>query len=384
MKKWLVLMMLGGMGCEAALPEPTPLRYFAAVQLSAPSASDLPDPGPTISQTELDTFEPIVEGFQKNHELLLAQSDVREQLDRIENVYIATGRYLELVGIYQRDVAEKGAKSHAAARLGWAYIRLGQEKPAKELVALLKTEESERAMAFFLEGAAHLQWNAGTEESNQELYRAWSRALELDPSFKGFEGISAAQMRAQLERLKPQLGEPVDALSLAQERIQGVTAAALAATAPAPAEVEPEVAAVEAEVPAVEPEVPEVPTTEPDDPERQYRITVARAELALNEAKFQEAEELFIQAKALVPNGFAAEFGHLRAGWGQEGARPRIRPRLEELAKREDLTGRQAYDLGIFLLNVVQDQPLAAGVLNRVKTLDPELAARVNIDKILQ
>lgn len=381
MKKWLVLMMLGGMGCEAALPEPTPLRYFAAVQLSAPSATDLPDPGPTISQTELDTFEPIVEGFQKNHELLLGQSDVREQLDRIENVYIATGRYLELVGIYQRDVAEKGAKSHAAARLGWAYIRLGQEKPAKELVALLKTEESERAMAFFLEGAAHLQWDAGTEESNQGLFRAWSRTLELDPSFKGFEGISAAQMRAQLERLKPQLGEPVDALALAQERVQGVTAAALAATAAAPTEVEPEAPTVEPEAPSVE---PEVTAAEPDDPERQYRITVARAELALNEAKYQEAEELFIQAKALVPNGFAAEFGHLRAGWGQEGSRPRIRPRLEELAKRDDLTGRQAYDLGIFLLNVVQDKAMAAGVLNRVKTLDPELAGRVNIDKILQ
>lgn len=374
MKKWLVLMMLGGMGCEAALPEPTPLRYFAAVQLSAPSATDLPDPGPNITQTELDTFEPIVEGFQKNHELLLGQSDVREQLDRIENVYIATGRYLELVGIYQRDVAEKGAKSHAAARLGWAYIRLGQEKPAKELVALLKTEESERAMAFFLEGAGHLQWDAGSEESNQGLYRSWSRALELNPNFKGFEGISAAQMRAQLERLKPQLGEPVDALALAQERVQGVTAAALAATAAKPTEVEPEVPAVE----------PEVPAAEPDDPERQYRITVARAELALNEAKYQEAEELFIQAKALVPSGFAAEFGHLRAGWGQEGARPRIRPRFEELAKRDDLTGRQAYDLGIFLLNVVQDKALAAGVLNRVKTLDPELAGRVNIDKILQ
>lgn len=374
MKKWLVLIMLGGMGCEAALPEPTPLRYFAAVQLSAPSATDLPDPGPNITQTELDTFEPIVEGFQKNHELLLGQSDVREQLDRIENVYIATGRYLELVGIYQRDVAEKGAKSHAAARLGWAYIRLGQEKPAKELVALLKTEESERAMAFFLEGAGHLQWDAGSEESNQGLYRSWSRALELNPNFKGFEGISAAQMRAQLERLKPQLGEPVDALALAQERVQGVTAAALAATAVKPTEAEPEVPAVE----------PEVPAAEPDDPERQYRITVARAELALNEAKYQEAEELFIQAKALVPNGFAAEFGHLRAGWGQEGARPRIRPRFEELAKRDDLTGRQAYDLGIFLLNVVQDKALAAGVLNRVKTLDPELAGRVNIDKILQ
>lgn len=374
MKKWLVLIMLGGMGCEAALPEPTPLRYFAAVQLSAPSATDLPDPGPNITQTELDTFEPIVEGFQKNHELLLGQSDVREQLDRIENVYIATGRYLELVGIYQRDVAEKGAKSHAAARLGWAYIRLGQEKPAKELVALLKTEESERAMAFFLEGAGHLQWDAGSEGSNQGLYRAWSRALELNPNFKGFEGISAAQMRAQLERLKPQLGEPVDALALAQERVQGVTAAALAATAVKPTEAEPEVPAVE----------PEVPAAEPDDPERQYRITVARAELALNEAKYQEAEELFIQAKALVPNGFAAEFGHLRAGWGQEGARPRIRPRFEELAKRDDLTGRQAYDLGIFLLNVVQDKALAAGVLNRVKTLDPELAGRVNIDKILQ
>jgi tetratricopeptide (TPR) repeat protein len=278
------------------------------------------------------------------------------------------------VGIYQRDVAEKGAKSHAAARLGWAYIRLGQEKPAKELVALLKTEESERAMAFFLEGAGHLQWDAGSEESNQGLYRSWSRALELNPNFKGFEGISAAQMRAQLERLKPQLGEPVDALALAQERVQGVTAAALAATAAKPTEVEPEVPAVE----------PEVPAAEPDDPERQYRITVARAELALNEAKYQEAEELFIQAKALVPSGFAAEFGHLRAGWGQEGARPRIRPRFEELAKRDDLTGRQAYDLGIFLLNVVQDKALAAGVLNRVKTLDPELAGRVNIDKILQ
>jgi len=391
MKLWVILVLaVSGLGCDAVMPDYQRTRYFAAVQVDAPMASIIGDPGPSISAIEMNRFEPILDGFRKNHELLLSQDDVRQQLDRIETVYIATGRYLELVGIYQRDVEKRGAKSHAAARLAWSYIRLGQERQAKELIALLKKEESEEAMAYFLEGTTFLQWDPSAEDSKKGVFRAWSRALELEPNFKGFESISAAQMRSQIDQIRPLMVEEksLSAMELAQERIAKISDGAQAATTPdADVPEAPDVdEAPSNEAPGDEATVSDeaLPASPSADPAREYRIAVARAELLLNEARFQDAEDAFLVAKTIDPNGFAAEFGHLRAGWGIETARPRIRPRLRALAERDDLTGRQAYDLGLFLLRHANERELATNLLNRVKELDPELANRVQIDRILQ
>lgn len=380
-------------GCDAVVPEYKGLRYFAALQIHAPISHTLTDPGPELSTSETKIYEPIVEGFRQNHGMLLRREDVKEQLERIENVYVATGRYLELVGIYQSDFKVHGGSSHIAERLAWAYIRLGQQQHSKEVVDTLKVARPEDPMPYFLEGARYLQWDPNSEDSKRALLVAWTKVLELDPNFNGFEGITASQIRTQVDRLRQEVtpASPLTAMELAQERIAKITNVSTIPEVPA---VAPEMPGVEGPVVTGPPEVPgvdeilvvgaasEVPGIV-DSPEKAYRIAVARGEVLLNDARFQEAEDAFLTAKKIDPDGFGAEFGQLRAGWGLEKARPAVRTRLSALAGRENLTARQAYDLGVFFLNHVQDKESATTLFRRVQTMDPALAERVGLEKLL-
>jgi tetratricopeptide (TPR) repeat protein len=380
-------------GCDAVIPEFQGVRYFAALQTEVPSTRSLTDPGPNVSESEAKIYQPIVEGFRQNHAMLLRREDVKEQLERIENVYVATGRYLELVGIYQNDYKEHGASSHVAERLAWAYIRLGQQRQSEEVVASLKAARPNEAMPYFLEGTRYLQWDPTSDDSKQKLLQAWTRVLEIDPNFLGFENITASQIRNQVERLRQEVSietQPT-AMELAQEQVAMVVEAP-EQLVPAPEQLVPgvdetletnddkTVESPETNAPAAE--VEKVPGVI-EDPQKTYRVAVARGEVLLNDVRYQEAEDAFLEAKKIDPDGFGAEFGQLRAGWGLEKARPVIRQRLAALSAREDLTARQSYDLGMFFLNHVQDSESATNLFRKVKTMDPALAERVGLERLL-
>jgi tetratricopeptide (TPR) repeat protein len=387
--KWAIglgiVLSLGSTACDGAHPERRDVRYFAPFQTVVPKPQQFQDQGPQLTDTEKNVYEPIVEGFQKNHRELLKREDISGQLERIENVYVEAGRYLDLYAIYQEDYRANGVASPAAERLAWGSIRLGQQQAAKDLIDELIAKKPS-ATAHFLEGAYWLQLDPTSPEGQAKTVAAWRKTLALDPRFRGFESITAAMIAEQVARMeavlaklpaKPDAVAPVDA---AKSIVEGAPMAALSEVAPSEAvAVAPEpVAPVEAvEAPPVAPVVAEL------DKETQYRIAIARGEMLASDGKLKAAEDAFIIAKSLKPDGFEAEFGQLKTGWGAEGARAQVSRRMRTLASREGLSARQSYDIGLFVFSKMNDRALAREMFEKVKTLDPALAKQVGIDALL-
>ncbi len=391
--KWAIglgiALSLGSTACDGAHPERRDVRYFAPFQTVVPKPQQFRDEGPQLTDTEKNVYEPIVEGFQKNHELLLKREDISGQLERIENVYVEAGRYLDLYGIYQEDYKANGVASPAAERLAWGGIRLGQQKATKELIDELILKKPS-ATAYFLEGAYWLQLDPTSPEGQAKTVAAWKKTLALDPRFRGFESITAAMISEQVARMEEVLAKlpaktdavaPVDA---AKTIVEGAPEAALAEVAPveavavAPEPVAPlEVVEAPPVAPVVAAPVPEM------DKETQYRIAIARGEMLASDGKLKAAEDAFIIAKSLKPDGFEAEFGQLKTGWGAQGARAQVSRRMRTLASRKDLTARQSYDIGLFVFSKMSDRALAREMFEKVKVLDPALAKQVGVDALL-
>lgn len=385
-----IVLSLGSTACDGAHPERRDVRYFAPFQTVVPKPQQFRDEGPQLTDTEKNVYEPIVEGFQKNHEVLLKREDIGGQLERIENVYVEAGRYLDLYAIYQQDYKANGMASPAVERLAWGSIRLGQQNAAKALIDELIAKKPS-ATAHFLEGAYWLQLDPASPEGQANTVAAWRKTLALDPRFRGFESITAAMILEQVTRMEavlaklPPKASAMDPVDTAKNIVEAAPEAALAEVAPTevPAMApEPETAvevfeaAPEAPVAVVEPK-PEL------DNETQYRIAIARGEMLASDGKLKAAEDAFIIAKSLKPGGFEAEFGQLKTGWGAEGARAQVSRRMRTLSERQDLTARQAYDIGLFVFSKMNDRELSRTMFEKVKTLDPKLAEQVGVDGLL-
>lgn len=390
----LVLLLCLSLGCtEGLLPDQREVVYFSGLETDRASATSIPDRGPQVSKSQQDVYDPILDGFEKNYPQLLKRPDIKNQIERIESVYVGSGRYLELVSIYQQDFKANGMQSNVIDRLAWGYIRLGMQKQAREVLDMLQEARPRDSDVWFLEGAFWLQWDPDELESQQQFVAAWERALSLDPDYRGFEGIRAADMERQLERVKQRIGpenliSPVErAVDLASEAVLQAPRVALARVKPKPVVPIPDdVEEPPAEaLPEGEPAGEETPPAAAEaSPEREYKLKVARGELFLSQGEFKKAEDAFIAARTLVPNGFAAEFGQLRAGWGVESARNRVSARARKLAERNDLTARQTYELGLFAYSKMSDRDLARSLWTRTRELDAALAGRVGIDALLK
>ncbi len=395
-QRFSVLMLLLVLaGCtDGVLPDQREVVYFSGLETDRAKPAEIPDPGPQLSDSQRRVYEPILEGFEENRDKLLEQPDISTQIERIESVYVGSGRYLELVAAYQKDVTEKGLESRVADRLAWGYVRLGMQNQARELLDQLKEASADDPNVWFLDGAYYLQWDPDEVESQQNFIAAWERAIALDPAYVGFEGIRAADMRRQLERVKTQLGpenlvSPMErTIQLASESVSQAPRVALASLAPDPepaedAPVETEPSETESkDATDSQPEAAAV-ETKTSAPEAEYKTLIARGEMRLAQAKYKEAEDAFIAARTIRPTGFEAEFGQLRAGWGVETQRNRVSARARQLAERDNLSARQSYELGLFAYSKMSDETLARTLWERSKSLDSELAERVNIDDLL-
>jgi hypothetical protein len=393
--QWVMVsfLLVAGVACEGVVPERRDVRNFAPFQTAAPQPTQFEDRGPQLSEAEKNVYEPIIDGFQKNHEALLRRADIVEQLERIENVYVQAGRYLDLYAIYQKDVKAHGLESPAAERLAWGHIRLGQQQAARELIEDLVAGKGS-ATAYFLSGAYFMQWDGSTPEGQDQAAKAWKKTVELDPRFRGFEGITASMLNEQVVRLDAMLAANPPKPAPASTTPVAAAAAVVEAAAKVPVPVEvPVEAGAAAEV--VEPvaEVVEPVAVAPVEPveapkpamdlETQYRVAVARGELLAAEGNLKAAEDAFLIAKTFKADGVEAELGQLRAGWGLESARVEVARRMRLLSQRNDLTARQVYDIGLFAFSKMDDRAFAREMLTRVKTMDPALAAQLQVDQLL-
>lgn len=382
---------------QGVQPDQRDAVWFTAVETDVPKPRPIEDPGPSLPAAQLTSYEPIIQGFLKNHPRLLEREDIKLQIERIENIFLASGRYHEIVALYRADVEKRGTASHVADRLAWAYIRLGQRKKAREwLDELLKARASD-PMVHFLEGAFWIQAEPRGPDSLRKAVDAWKRVIELDPNFRGPENLDARVLAEEIARFEQAAGPappPQSAVPSARAVVQRAIGDALRAgpeaaelpTEPPPEPEQPVEPGQPAEAPPAEPAEPTPPPpSSPDHTiEQQYRLLVAKAQIALGRGEPEKAEDLYLQAKKLVPTGFDAEFGHLRAGWSVTSARNDIATKMRELAKREDLTARQRYDLGLFLWTQMSRPDLAREQFEKLKKQDPELAERVGAEGLME
>lgn len=186
--------------------EPTgeQVYYFSSLERDSWRPYTLIDQPPSpLSPEELAQLEPIFAGFEQNAERLFTQPDIDGRLESIENAYIRASRYLDILPYYSADIERQGLqKSPAAPRMLWALIRLGQEDQAKAFARELVLARPDDAGAWFLYGAYWIKFAAEDEDAAARVVFAWSKAVELDPSYRGFEGIDARTMRREISRLK--------------------------------------------------------------------------------------------------------------------------------------------------------------------------------------
>lgn len=396
----LTLPLAASIACgEGVLPEQGEVVYFLATEADEAKPFEIPDQGPTLTQAQISAYEPIVNGFLRNHDQLLPRADFRTQVERVESVFVIMGRYHELVAVYRKDYEAHGLQSTVADRLAWAYIRMGQRKKARALLDDLLRKSPEQAPLHFLDGAYWLQEQPQTQESGYKVIDAWRQAIRLDPNFAGFEGITAAVMQQQIDGLekrlppRPQLPEPP------------ATDSADAGTPEAADSGASNVAVDEQEAPPEPPVVPNPPaeaaplaepsapaqsqptvvpaTTEPKlDPTVEYKLLVAQAQIAEVEGRADEAERLYAKARTIDSDGFDARFGQLKLGWSVVSARNRIAREMRDLAKLK-LTPRQAYDLAVFVWAKMSDNALARQLLQDIEKRDPAAAKRLQVAELL-
>lgn len=374
-------------------PDQRELVYFTAIETDTLKPKPIPDPGVQLPQAQISSSERIVNGFIENRERLLGDKEVALRIEQIENIFLALGRFHELMEIYRDDWDKRGPDSYVADRYAWGLVRLGQRKQSRDVINQLLVARPTEGRIHFLDGAAYLEDQPPDPKNFPAIVRAWQRTLDFDPDYKGYEGIDAKMLATEIEKFKsliPPAAKPGEPAEPAEPRPGDTPPEPKPDATGEPAEPEPAAEANAEPPPEVDvepaPEAETPPASKPDPGadltlDQQYRLQIAKGQIALGQGNYTEAERAFAHAKMFQPNGFEAEFGRLQAGWGNEAARNKVSSAARELAERKDLTPSQRVDLGVFLWAKMGRNDLAKEQWEAAKTADPALAPRV--DKLL-
>ncbi len=391
---------------EGVMPEQQQMVWFTAVETAEVNAVPYEDVQTRLPPAQVTQLEPIVKDFLDKHERLFDDPFVTQRIEQIEDVFMAFGRFHELVPLYREDVEKKGTASRMAPRLAWAYIRMNQREAARELLDRLLADRGDEAEIQFMDGAYWIQEQPRSDDSVANAVKAWKRVLELDPNFQGPEGLTAAVLSQEVERFENQFGA-IDSASPAELAIRAAVArvrrslqlaAPLAAAVakrqpeptpePMPPPSEPAAAPAEAVAAASETEPPD--TAEVDRPvekltkDQEYRLKVARAQIALARGEMGKADQLFAEALRIEPNGFEAVFGQLRSNWTTVSARNDIAARMRALAERDDLDPRQRYELGLFVWSKMGRDDITRRLWEPIAKEDPQLAETIGLKRLLE
>lgn len=338
------------------------------------------DPGPPVDLEKRPDYQKILQGFRDNADALFQRSDIHQKIDQIERVFMGTGKYLELVEIYQDVVEKEGLDSSAAPRLAWAYIRLGQRKQARAFLDRLEENRREDAIVAFLDGAFWFNEAQESEEAIGKAVDAWERALELDPDFRGFSGLTADSVRRkvkQLQQASPAARRPSSGSESEDD------AEARSARSPDPSEAEPGESRGRGESdhrPSTGDKPPENEASDADTPDKPpVPLLLTRADMAYSQGETGKAKRLYAQVLNRDADNVGAEFGMIRVLWKQNPHDQDLSKRARKLAERDDLDPRDAYELGLFARAKLDLPDLTNELWERIRLQDPELAKKLGI-----
>ena len=421
---------------EGSEPTGRPVITRSALEQDVYASTRILDPGTGTPQDEIDKLGSLFESFEKNAPRLLRQNDLGPRVEMIERAYITSGRYMDLVAIYRKDVEEHGLKEGLSPiRLTWAMVRLGQEDEAKRLLGEILALRPTDADAWFLYGAYWIKYARSSSDAAKKVVLAWRKVVELDPNFRGFEGINAPTLKRETDAIAK--GTPILPGELELLEATLTSKAKEPATSPTdektptdvttpdgeapseqPGEATPdETTAIPAENAPVETVVPEdvakettpvvdnvaetAPSPTPPTPEKTgpepMTVLMGRAQLALAQGENAQAAG-FIRAaiSAHAPEGKFDKLAESKQGSGdifalvriswqsnhdRNGAARAFRGLATRVKGEKDAT--LTYEMAMFAWKEMEDRPLAIELFEQFASLDPERARSMNIDKVI-
>ena len=392
-------------GCGQQPSSSDGVTYFHPLQAEESLVEPVEDPGAPVDTEEMRGYRQIMEGFRANAGALFQRSDIEKRLDQIEQVFISTGHYLELVGIYQRVVEQQGIESKAAPRLAWSLVRLGQRQQAKTLIDRLKDARPQDPDVHFIDGAFWLNRAQDSREAAAKTAMAWQKTLELDSDYKGFQEATASDIQNQIDRLKQNLGaapseiiqktqppapvpaaEPPseDPRAEDQRDTEGTsTPDAEARERPSEPDAEETAQAAASSDPTDSPEETESdspdatgapqesPTT--DEPST-VKVRLMRASLAASKGDLETAKRQYESVLEDESNNLQARFGLLKVRQKQGDAIGTLEDEVRSLLDHPELDAPTAYNIGLFVRARLDSDELATSFFDVVRTKDPEFA----------
>ncbi len=364
-------------GCaDEFVPDVDGHVYHWNWQQTTETSRVIQDRMPQVPEAEEQHYREVVERFNSRAPMLFERDDIISQLRHLEQVYMLSGRYLELVALYEADVDRRGVESRVAPALVWAYVQLGQERAARDLVQELIEARPDEASTWVVAGAFHLQRAQTSTEAARNARDAFATALEVEPEFAGFMGFTTNLLTMQVRELSRRIpdeprviGEPE-----VEEEAEEV------------AEVEEEVEEVEAAEEVAEVEEAEEAEEAPEPPQERasHHVALGQGAMQLGRDHFEEAQQHFQRALRVEPDNLDAAIGLMLVAARSGAPDDLVRDQLDLIADQDHLTARQAYELGLFARRSLNDHTRATSLLERVRQLDPAFAERVGVDALLQ
>ena len=433
MKEWKKIVATAALALVAAgcgdglLAEGEEIVYLSPRGAAEVSATAVEDQWPEHEEQRAANYQQIRQGFSAQPGVLLRDPDAPSMLSAIEQSFLLSGHYLELVEIYEEVYEREGTDSLAAPALAWAYLQIGHEPAVRALVEQMVEEQPDDPLTWLVAGNAHLAMGDLSLAAQQHALDSFEKVLELDPGFERFIAMDRGRLEAQIGNLRQQLpddlgpealaeadegapmhhagGESGEALEAAPEdeideeheeaQAQAEAEEAQEAASVAAQDVATEVADEEApaiasaieEATAVEEEeeseeAQEVDEEEVDPLQAARKVAEGRRLMGQGSEHFTAAQEAFEEALEYEPDNVDAGIGILQLAQRSEAPREMLADQVETIAEHE-LTAQQAYDLGLFSLNRLNDPDLATSLLERVQQKDPSFAKRVDIDGLL-
>jgi len=397
---------LGAVGCGGTSEdgEDAGRVHFNPLERDGRAVREVEPPDPPVSVADNDRVERIISGFRENAQEVFRRDDPNRPLGEIERLFESTGKYLQLVAIYQEVVEKQGFESEAAPRLAWALVRLGQERQARDVLDRLIDEQSDEAFVHFVDGSYWFNKVRESREAGARAAVAWRRVLELDPGFQGPRGIGARGLRQNIRQIEKRLPESPEQMLAAAETERGNEPGASGETAAGGDSAEEsdggEATAGESDEGSRATEDADASATPSRDAggatsaggsdtsgapdagqaEDPVPVLVTRADLALGRGDLAEARRLYRNIlEGRDSDHLGATFGWIRVRFQESGASTELVDQLGALRDRSDLTAELAYEMGLFARAKLDDDDLAEAFWDRVRDLDPAYAESVGI-----
>ena len=386
----------------------------------------------TYQQDQQD-YEQINSEFIRQADQILSDPQVIDVLGSFERSFVFSGRYLEMVSIYQQHQQEYGTGPVATPALGWAFVRLGNEPGALAIIDELLETRPDDPNTWVIVAKFHGRRANQSMESARQARRAYERILELDPEFSGFKTMDIQRIERELEalhRIAPpadddrpaaeasaadqpmhhaderrdigttaDVGDGADdesrqqARGDADRRADDVAERAQLVVEELSITVDEYIDdAMPADMSAEEMEQLAAASDDDsssdgaaDDDTPSARELVARGQRHVqrgSEDNLRRAEEYFEQALEVDPENIDAGIGLLQIAERTGAPEEMLTDQVDTLSDHE-LSAEQAYQLGLFSLRRLNDRQRATSLLRRVEQLDPSFARRVGIDSLV-